>query len=204
MNFCMQVWLKYAFALFHFVVNFRCLWLQYATLKFSWGQGWLSYLFRSWFYVLSLCMYSFDLSTDGWSIVTLILVIISHIYVQLMFVFHLYIQHSIYICKFMESFNAGGHCLVNLLVKMLFWLSVSLKQVARMYLSDLYASLLLAVVHLPWKKNQVCPLFIWCNTMPVLPDVAFYTIHFSQWLKVPICLTMVWQIYAEIGKGWCI
>jgi hypothetical protein len=49
----------------------------------------------------------------------------------------------------MESFNAGGHCLVNLLVKMLFWLSVSLKQVARMYLSDLYASLLLAVVHLP-------------------------------------------------------
>jgi hypothetical protein len=79
-----------------------------------------------------------------------------------------------------------------------------LKQVARMYLSDLYASLLLAVVHLPWKKNQVCPLFIWCNTMPVLPDVAFYTIHFSQWLKMSICLTLVWQIYAEIGKGWCI
>jgi len=104
---------------------------------------------------------------------------------------YLYIQHSIYICKFMVSFNAGGHCLVNLLVKMLFWLSVSLKQVARMYLSDLYrrntvhyASLLLAVVHLPWKKNQVCPLFIWCNTMPVLSDVAFYTIHFSQWLKM--------------------
>ena len=53
----------------------------------------------------------------------------------------------------MESFNAGGHSLVNLLVKMLFWLSVSLKQVARMYLcrgnTVHYTPFLLAVVHLP-------------------------------------------------------
>jgi hypothetical protein len=96
----------------------------------------------------------------------------------------------------MLNSNADGHSSVNLLVKMLFWLSVSLKQVARMYLcrgnTVHYASLLIAVAHLPWKKNQVCPLFIWCNIMPVLSNVAFYTVHFVQWLKMShlsfICL----------------
>jgi hypothetical protein len=55
-----------------------------------------------------------------------------------------------HITKQRESFNTGGHSLVNLLVKMLFWLSVSLKQVARMYpyrtKTVRCASLLLAAV----------------------------------------------------------
>lgn len=110
----------------------------------------------------------------------------SLIYVLLMFFFHLYIQNSIYICKLMESFNAGGHSLVNLLVKMLFWLSVSLKQVARMYL---------------YRRNTVhYALFASCyNASSMKEETSLSIIHMMQYYASPVKCCILYYSFCTVA-----
>jgi len=103
-------------------------------------------------------------------------------------------QYSSYITKQRKPCNADGHSSVNLLVKMLFWPSVSLKQVARMYpyrsKTVHRSSFLRAVVWVSWKKNKVwfiVHIMCFCISLVILSAICilyFYTIHFAQWLKM--------------------
>lgn len=120
----------------------------------------------------------------------------------LMFFFHFHSQYSIPMTKQGGSFNAGGHSLVNLLVKMLLFLSVSLKQVARTYPYSsetvCCASLLHAVVRVRIKFGLSS---IRCNkTALVLSSI--FTLYYSFCTMCVKCSILSFIYLAAMRWNW--